>query len=354
MGDSKTQLLDIEPREALYFEGPFTDVVTSHIQLTNLQDQSVCFKVKTTVPKRYCVRPSSGVLKPHERLNVAVMLQPFNYDPMEKAKHKFMIQSIPMPDGDSTPLEEVWQGAHPSKIRDSKLICVLRMPGELVVEPSHELLFEGPFNKPSSATVTLSNPSRDQLWFKLHVSSQKLTASPVSAVLQPSESVKVTVTCKPLDPSDLDRPRERLLIKSLVISDTETRPLEEVISTAQTTDTFLKCVFNGPQQTTPDEKIKPIKVSHAQAAHTEPPMKGPTVESLLADIAALRNENRALKEADIQLRRAALSDTCLNSAAGGGAAIGRHGALGAIASVPPILYLILALLIGLLLGKFAL
>lgn len=354
MGDSKTQLLEIEPREALHFEGPFTDVVTSHIQLTNLQDHSVCFKVKTTVPKRYCVRPSSGVLKPHERLNVAVMLQPFNYDPAEKAKHKFMIQSIPMPDGDSTPLEEVWQSAHPSKIRDSKLICVLRMPGELVVEPSHDLVFEGPFNKPSLATVTLTNPSPDQMWFKLHFSSQKLSASPLSAVLQPNESVKVTVTCKPMDSSDLDRPRERIMIKSLVIGDSETRPLEELIATAQTTDIFLKCIFGGTQQTSPDEKVKPIKVSHSQALHAESPVKGPTVESLLADIATLRNENKALKEADIQLRRAALSDTCLNSAAGGGAAIGRHGAWGAIASIPPILYLILALLIGLFLGKFAL
>ncbi|TGZ61472.1 hypothetical protein CRM22_007968 [Opisthorchis felineus] len=353
MGDNKTQLIEIEPREALYFEGPFTDVVTSHIQLTNLQDQSVCFKVKTTVPKRYCVRPSSGVLKPHERLNVAVMLQPFNYDPAEKAKHKFMIQSMPMPDGDSTPLEEVWQYAHPNKIRDSKLICVLRLPGELVVEPSHDLVFEGPFNKPSSATVTLTNPSRDQMWFKLHVFSQKLSASPVSAVLQPNESVKVTVTCKPMDSSDLDRPRERVLIKSLTISDSETRPLEEVVSTAQTTDTFLKCVFSGTQQAS-DEKVKPIKVSHSHASHAEPTVKGPTVESLLTEIASLRNENKALKEADIQLRRAALSDTCLNSAAGGGAAIGRHGAWGAIASIPPILYLILALLIGLFLGKFAL
>ncbi|OON16516.1 MSP domain protein [Opisthorchis viverrini] len=192
--DEETELVRYKDgsHAALYTVRPFTDVVTSHIQLTNLQDQSVCFKVKTTVPKRYCVRPSSGVLKPHERLNVAVMLQPFNYDPAEKAKHKFMIQSMPMPDGDSTTLEEVWQYAHPNKIRDSKLICVLRLPGELVVEPSHDLVFEGPFNKPSSATVTLTNPSREQMWFKLHVFSQKLSASPVSAVLQPNESVKVT------------------------------------------------------------------------------------------------------------------------------------------------------------------
>ncbi|OON16517.1 hypothetical protein X801_07672, partial [Opisthorchis viverrini] len=97
-----------------------------------------------------------------------------------------------------------------------------------------------------------------------------------------------------MDSSDLDRPRERVLIKSLTISDSETRPLEEVVSTAQTTDTFLKCVFSGTQQAS-DEKVKPIKVSHAHASHAEPPVKGPTVESLLAEIASLRNENKALK-----------------------------------------------------------
>ncbi|VDP96183.1 unnamed protein product [Echinostoma caproni] len=113
------------------------------INLSNPLDTPVCFKVKTTVPKRYCVRPSSGIFS--VIFTLPVMLQPFSYDPSEKTKHKFMIQSMILPE-DCDNFDAVWKNADPAKIMDSKLICILRMAGELVVLPSHELLFEGNFS----------------------------------------------------------------------------------------------------------------------------------------------------------------------------------------------------------------
>ena len=47
-----------------FFSGPFTDVVTTNLKLRNPSDRKVCFKVKTTVPRRYCVRPNSGIIDP--------------------------------------------------------------------------------------------------------------------------------------------------------------------------------------------------------------------------------------------------------------------------------------------------
>ena len=47
------------------FPGPFQEVVTSHLYLKNPTNNIVVFKVKTTAPKQYCVRPNSGVLDPH-------------------------------------------------------------------------------------------------------------------------------------------------------------------------------------------------------------------------------------------------------------------------------------------------
>lgn len=44
--------------------GPFTDVVTTNLKLRNPSDKKVCFKVKTTAPRRYCVRPNSGSIDP--------------------------------------------------------------------------------------------------------------------------------------------------------------------------------------------------------------------------------------------------------------------------------------------------
>lgn len=82
------------------FLGPFNDVVTSHLRLTNPSDRRVCFKVKTTAPRKYCVRPNNGIIEPHATATIAVMLQPTDKIENDKNKHKFMVQSMFAPDGD--------------------------------------------------------------------------------------------------------------------------------------------------------------------------------------------------------------------------------------------------------------
>uniref|UniRef100_A0A1W7R9A0 Putative VAMP-associated protein n=1 Tax=Hadrurus spadix TaxID=141984 RepID=A0A1W7R9A0_9SCOR len=121
------QVLHLDPQVELHFKGPFTDVVTSHLKLTNPTDRRVCFKVKTTAPKRYCVRPNSGIIEPKQFVNVAVMLQPFEYDPNEKNKHKFMVQTMFAPEGDINQ-ETLWREANPESLMDSKLRCYFEMP----------------------------------------------------------------------------------------------------------------------------------------------------------------------------------------------------------------------------------
>ncbi|XP_049608662.1 vesicle-associated membrane protein-associated protein B isoform X1 [Syngnathus scovelli] len=123
------QVLVLEPQHELKFRGPFTDVVTATLKLTNPTDRNVCFKVKTTAPRRYCVRPNSGIIDAGTSINVSVMLQPFDYDPNEKSKHKFMVLSMLAP-YDMTDMESVWKEAKPEELMDSKLRCAFEMPLE--------------------------------------------------------------------------------------------------------------------------------------------------------------------------------------------------------------------------------
>ena len=51
--------------------GPFSDVVTTTLKLSNPTDRNVCFKVKTTAPRRYCVRPNSGIIDAGTSINVS-------------------------------------------------------------------------------------------------------------------------------------------------------------------------------------------------------------------------------------------------------------------------------------------
>ncbi|XP_036178809.1 vesicle-associated membrane protein-associated protein A isoform X2 [Myotis myotis] len=140
---------------------PFTDVVTTNLKLRNPSDRKVCFKVKTTAPRRYCVRPNSGIIDPGLTVTVSVMLQPFDYDPNEKSKHKFMVQTIFAPPNISD-MEAVWKEAKPDELMDSKLRCVFEMPSENDklndMEPSKAVPLnaskqDGPMPKPHSVSL---------------------------------------------------------------------------------------------------------------------------------------------------------------------------------------------------------
>ncbi|XP_017273301.1 vesicle-associated membrane protein-associated protein B/C isoform X2 [Kryptolebias marmoratus] len=143
------QVLVLEPQHELKFRGPFTDVITATLKLTNPTDRNVCFKVKTTAPRRYCVRPNSGVIDSGTSVNVSVMLQPFDYDPNEKSKHKFMVQSMLAP-RDMTDMEGVWKEAKPEELMDSKLRCTFEMPLENDKTTEHSAL-------PKSASASLDD-----------------------------------------------------------------------------------------------------------------------------------------------------------------------------------------------------
>jgi hypothetical protein len=127
--EKKEQLLIISPQNELKFCGPFNHSITSYMTLRNPTDKTILFKIKTTAPKKYCVRPNCGTLQPKEMIEIAICLQPFNFDPNEKNKHKFMVQSLVAPDGDIQ-FDQLWKDVTPDQLMDSKLRCVFDLPAD--------------------------------------------------------------------------------------------------------------------------------------------------------------------------------------------------------------------------------
>ncbi|CAH8861966.1 unnamed protein product [Trichobilharzia szidati] len=363
MSGGPTQVLEIEPKNELIFVGPFTDVITSHIKMRNPLDKVVGFKIKTTVPKCYCVKPSNGYIEPHQTIDVAVMLQPFSYNAAEKFNHKFMIQSIVVPDGPRPSMELLWKDAPRSKLMDSRLFCLLRMPDELLVEPSRDLVFEGksafqfvliflgPFVKPVTSIIKLTNPSSQYICFKISASSPEyFSATPSTSILPPGANSELSVVFRPHDYDFMAKSRERILIQSVVGSEGLDPKKDQ--TEGKVTDYYLKCIFKN---TGVEDKIEASKHEHTSSKPVhDTGMTKADIEALMAEVSALRKENAALKESDLHLRRTAVSATCRMPAESGGS--GRHHAIntGALSNIPPILYLILALLIGLFLGRFVL
>ncbi|KAK7277878.1 hypothetical protein RJT34_22897 [Clitoria ternatea] len=90
---SKAPILEIEPKE-LKFIFELKKQSSCSVQLTNNTHHYVAFKVKTTSPKKYSVRPNVGVLMPKATCEFIVTMQSQRVAPEDMVcKDKFLIQS---------------------------------------------------------------------------------------------------------------------------------------------------------------------------------------------------------------------------------------------------------------------
>eukprot|EP00244_Chara_vulgaris_P000700 TRINITY_DN11151_c0_g1_i8.p1 TRINITY_DN11151_c0_g1~~TRINITY_DN11151_c0_g1_i8.p1 ORF type:complete len:247 (-),score=34.19 TRINITY_DN11151_c0_g1_i8:1790-2530(-) len=88
------ELLTISPSE-LKFQFELSKQISSSLCLYNQTSEYVAFKVKTTSPKKYCVRPNTGVVQPHGSIEVTVTMQSQKEAPPDMiCKDKFLIQSV--------------------------------------------------------------------------------------------------------------------------------------------------------------------------------------------------------------------------------------------------------------------
>ncbi|KAJ0779333.1 putative major sperm protein (MSP) [Helianthus annuus] len=91
--------LNLHPSE-LKFPFELKKQSSCSFQLTNKTDQYIAFKVKTTNPKKYCVRPNNGIVLPRSVCNVTVTMQAQKEAPPDmQCKDKFLLQAVAAPDG---------------------------------------------------------------------------------------------------------------------------------------------------------------------------------------------------------------------------------------------------------------
>jgi len=94
-----SELLEVQPH-VLKFTFEVKKQSSCSIQLGNNSNQYIAFKVKTTSPKKYCVRPNTGVIKPKATCDFTVTMQAQRVAPPDmQCKDKFLIQSTVVPYG---------------------------------------------------------------------------------------------------------------------------------------------------------------------------------------------------------------------------------------------------------------
>eukprot|EP00271_Cylindrocystis_brebissonii_P016032 TRINITY_DN39176_c0_g1_i1.p1 TRINITY_DN39176_c0_g1~~TRINITY_DN39176_c0_g1_i1.p1 ORF type:complete len:240 (+),score=49.35 TRINITY_DN39176_c0_g1_i1:212-931(+) len=126
-------LLNIQPAE-LKFPFELRKQVACSLRLVNVTSEYVAFKVKTTTPKKYCVRPNTGVVPPQSSAEVTVMMQAQKEAPADlQCKDKFLVQSVTVPQGSANKenTQELFTEESGREIHNAKLRVVYVAPPPL-------------------------------------------------------------------------------------------------------------------------------------------------------------------------------------------------------------------------------
>ncbi|KAI4327181.1 hypothetical protein L6164_019673 [Bauhinia variegata] len=87
------QLISVQPDE-LRFQFELEKQTFCDLKVLNNSEHHVAFKVKTTSPKKYFVRPNTGVIQPWDSCIIRVTLQAQREYPSDmQCKDKFLLQS---------------------------------------------------------------------------------------------------------------------------------------------------------------------------------------------------------------------------------------------------------------------
>ncbi|GFN81670.1 motile sperm domain-containing protein 2-like [Plakobranchus ocellatus] len=115
------RLLTVSPADELTFQsspgGDAFDIIT----LSNTLTHAVAFKVKTTSPEKFRVRPSSGIINPRKTEEVYVYL--VQDHKTDVSKDKFLIMAMEVKPGASFDPNQLFKEASKDKIMQHKLMC---------------------------------------------------------------------------------------------------------------------------------------------------------------------------------------------------------------------------------------
>lgn len=137
----------IEPSVQLEFHGPFSRISKESLHVKNPGTEAVIFKVKTTAPKQYCVRPNAGRIEPNSEIEVQIILQPIKEQLPDdyKCKDKFLVQTAPIhPSIEQQDITSMWshiETTERASMHQHKIKCVF-VPAAKEEEEEHSLTEE--------------------------------------------------------------------------------------------------------------------------------------------------------------------------------------------------------------------
>lgn len=120
---SPGEMLRLNPNNLIIFKNE-NEEVTGQFTITNMDDGAVSFKIRTTSPEKFRVRPSSGVLTKGATQTILIVVQP-GFQLRNVMKDMFLVMSVQIPKTDLSQkeLSDIWANSSGSKVDEYRLKC---------------------------------------------------------------------------------------------------------------------------------------------------------------------------------------------------------------------------------------
>ncbi|XP_071446671.1 motile sperm domain-containing protein 2-like [Hetaerina americana] len=122
---SGSNLVSITPNDFLNFVNNGSSL-TGTITLTNTSDGSISYKIKTTTPDKFRVRPSTGALSAGSTVTITIILQ-HGYQIPTYSRDRFMVMCLPIESSSMDPqeLSDLWKQCNGKNVEQHPLRCNL-------------------------------------------------------------------------------------------------------------------------------------------------------------------------------------------------------------------------------------
>jgi len=112
-GTGGPDILKLNPSQEVVFNSSGGGELLGRVQVTNVSERRVGFKIKTTSPEKYRVRPSSGILRTGENISVELHVTGQSA-PVSLVRDKFLVTVIYLDqDVDNSRLQELLKSTKP-------------------------------------------------------------------------------------------------------------------------------------------------------------------------------------------------------------------------------------------------
>lgn len=121
------EMLCITPHETILFTKSGNSEYVGTVEITNVDENPVTYKIKTTSPDKYRVRPSNGFLLPNASVAINVVLQQ-EHQLQAISRDKFLVMCMTVPSDvpmQQSNINDIWKATPPnsSAIESHRLRC---------------------------------------------------------------------------------------------------------------------------------------------------------------------------------------------------------------------------------------